>query len=257
MTALSAPKATLSQETGYNVFRTFKVAASAIIYPGALVALNASGYLVPASADTTLRVIGIASPVREEMNKIDISDGSEKAYVDATGKSNGDLECQVQTNLVALLVNSGSSITIADIGNDCYAADDATVSKTDGGTAQVTRGDIEFNGTELVGWVVDGLTVAVPSNTDDDTTAADLMAKWNNHALAKQIATMSLDLSGAPSYGILTFKDSQTHIVTSYSPATADITSITDTTTAVAGTRPRAGKVHQVETAGVWVRIDT
>jgi len=65
MTALSAPRPTLSLETGVAVWQTFEVAADAVIYPGAVVALNASGYLVPASADLALRVVGIAAPKRE------------------------------------------------------------------------------------------------------------------------------------------------------------------------------------------------
>jgi hypothetical protein len=251
MTALSAPRATPTLETGYNVFRTFDVAADAIIYPGAMVALDATGYLVPASADATLRVVGIASPSPQQIRATPL-----KGYIDATGLDDGDVECEVHGPVIALMANSGSSVTIADVGNSCYAADDATVSKTDGGTAQVTRGDVEFNGTDLVGLTVDGITVSVASDTDDDTTATALMNKWNGHVLAKQIATASVDLSGAPSYIILTFKDSQAHTVTSYSPAAADITSITNTTASVAGARPRAGKVHLVDDRGVWVAID-
>lgn len=248
MTALASPRPTVSLETGMNVWRTFKVAADAIIYPGALVAINASGYLVPASADSTLRVVGVAAPRRHQMTAL-------RGYVDATGQDNGDLECEVQGPLIALMVNSGSSLTIADVGNDCYAVDDQTVSKTNGGTSQVTRGDVVFNGTDLVGVTVDGLTIAVPSNGSEDQTATDLANKWNAHVVAKSLATASVDTSGAESYFILTFKDTVAHDVVPYSPATADVTGITNTTAAVAGSRPRAGKVHLVDSQGVWVDI--
>ena len=62
MTALSDPRAVISLETGLNTWRTFGVAADKVIYPGALVAINAAGYLVPASALTTLRCVGVAAP---------------------------------------------------------------------------------------------------------------------------------------------------------------------------------------------------
>lgn len=255
MTALSAPRPTLTLETGTNVWQTFEVAADAVIYPGAVVALNASGYLVPASADLALRVVGIAAPKREQLNKVSIATGAEKAYVDATGLSSGDLTCEVQRKVVALMANGSSGITKADIGADCYLGDDQTVYRVNG-TAQVTRGDVEYNGTDNVGYTVDGITVYVPSNASDDQTATDLRDKWNAHVLAKDLAVASIDLAGATSYCILSFKDSVAHAVTSYSPATADITSITNTTAAVAGTRPRAGKIHDVESRGVWVEFD-
>ena len=45
---------------------------------------------------------------------------------------------------------------------------------------------------------------------------------------------VTIDTSGSESYIILTFKDYTTHTVVAYSPATADITGIANTTTAVA-----------------------
>lgn len=104
-----------------------------------------------------------------------------------------------------------------------------------GGTSQVTRGDVEYNGTDNVGLAVDSLpNLFVPSNTSDDQTAIDLSVKWNGSAEHAAVATATYDNSGAPSYIVLTFKDFAAHTVTAYSPATADITSITNTTDAVA-----------------------
>lgn len=55
------------------------------------------------------------------------------------------------------------------------------------------------------------------------------------------MATATIDTSGTESYIILTFLDDQVHIVQAYSPATADVTSITNTTSAVeAGSSPNA-----------------
>jgi hypothetical protein len=119
------------------------------------------------------------------------------------------------------------------------------------GASQVTRGDVTFNGTDAVGLVVDALpTLSVASNTSDDQTATDLRDKWNASAQHAAVATASIDLSGAESYIILTFLDQATHTVAPYSPATADVTGITNTTAAAAGTRVLApgcrwGRAHR------------
>ena len=134
MTALSSPRSTPSLETGKNVFRTFPVAANAIIYPGAQVALNATGYLVPVTALTTLTVIGIAVPKRQQMTRL-------LGYIDATGLADGAMECEVQS-CIALMVNGSTSITKADVGKDCYAVDDQTVAKTNGGATRSVAGKI-------------------------------------------------------------------------------------------------------------------
>ena len=105
------------------------------------------------------------------------------------------------------------------------------------GTSQVTRGDVEFNGTDLVGLTVDSLpTISVASATSDDNTATLLRNAWNASAEHAAVATATIDLDGGTSYIILTFLDTASHTVTSYSPATADVTSITNTATAAAAT---------------------
>lgn len=254
MTALAAPRPTISLETGANYWRTFPVLADAVIYPGAVVAITAAGYLTPADVSATLRCVGIASPKTSQMT------GS-LGYIDATDLASGVAECEVQS-CIALLKNGSSSITLADVGNDCYLLDDQTVTRTDGssaGTAQVTRGDVEFNGTDAVGLDVDSLPrISVASATSDDNTATLLRNAWNASAEHLAVATASIDLSGAESYIILTFKDTAAHTVTAYSPATADVTGITNTTAnvaAVAATKSVAGKVWQVDSRGVWVAL--
>lgn len=95
---------------------------------------------------------------------------------------------------------------------------------------QITRGDVVFNGTDDVGLYIDGFRVFVPSNTSDDQTATDLRDEIL--LLAANIPgtpVASIDISGAESWIILTFADTLVHTVTSYSPATADVTTITNT----------------------------
>jgi hypothetical protein len=104
----------------------------------------------------------------------------------------------------------------------------------DGGVHQVTRGDVAFSTTDAVGLTVDSLpNLSVASNTSDDQTAADLRDAWNASAQHAAVATATINTAGAESYIILTFLDFEEHTVTAYSPATADITGITNTTEAV------------------------
>lgn len=242
MTALTANRVNSETLDTGRIWRTFPVAADAVIWAGALVAVNTDGYLEPASADTTLRVVGVAC-----------------SESDATDLANGTLEIEVDSN-PCLMVNGSSSITGNDVEALCYVVDDQTVHLSDGstaGTAQVTRGDVVFSTTDEVGVVVDGLVISVPSNTSDDQTATDLLAKWNAHPVAKAMATATIDTSGAESWFILTFKDTATHTVVEYSPATAGVVSISNTTAAVAATaatRPVAGRIHQVDSRGVHIR---
>lgn len=87
------------------------VAASTTIYQGTMVAVNASGYLVSASADPTLRVVGRAEEA-----------------VDNSAGAAGALTCKVKRGVFGY-VNSSSTQAISDvhIGRPCYAVDNQTV----------------------------------------------------------------------------------------------------------------------------------
>lgn len=106
-------------------------------------------------------------------------------------------------------------------------------SASSGAVSQVTSGTVAFNATDDVGVIVDGFgPVFVPSNTSNAQTATDLVAEWNSRPEFAAIATAS---SNSATF-TLTFLDDQVHTVVAYSPATADITGITNTTVAVAAT---------------------
>lgn len=118
---------------------------------------------------------------------------------------------------------------------------------TNDNLGQVTRGDVEYNGTDDVGLYIDGYLAYVPSNTSDDQTATDLRDEIIARvALIPGNPVATVDLSGAESYIILTFADTAAHTVTSYSPATADVTSITNTQTATVRT-------DQITNGAKWV----
>ena len=123
MVALTADRDT-KQRSG-AVFNR-KVAAGVTIYKGALVALNASGFLVPGSAATTLKADGVC-----------------KAGA-VGGASNGDVEAEVERGVFRFANSAaGDAITIADIGNDCFIVDDQTVALTNGTNTRSVAGKIE------------------------------------------------------------------------------------------------------------------
>jgi len=121
MTALTADRNT-PRRNGIDFVDP--VAASAIIYAGALVALNGTGYLVPGSAATGLKARGIAQ------ENIDNSTGID-----------GALRVPVMTG-VFRFANDGT-ITIADIEATAYIVDDQTVADNDGTGTRSVAGTIK------------------------------------------------------------------------------------------------------------------
>lgn len=103
----------------------------------------------------------------------------------------------------------------------------AVINTAAAGAHQVTRGLMSFNGTDNVGLVVDDLpAVFVPSNASNAQTLTDLKAEWDSTPAAVAVAAMTVNAT----HVTLTFVDYLEHTVTSYSPATADITGITNLT---------------------------
>ena len=85
---------------------SFKMAAVKI-FAGALVAINAAGFLAPAADAASFKVVGIA-----------------KETVDNSGGAAGDLSCRVETRLIGRF--AASSITQAMVGTKMYVVDDQT-----------------------------------------------------------------------------------------------------------------------------------
>lgn len=94
------------------------------IYDGALVCMNASGYLTKGAVATTLIAVGVSQQL-----------------ADNTNGSDGDISCKVRTG-VAKFKNSagGDEITVAEIGKGCWIVDDETVAKTDNGNTRSPAG---------------------------------------------------------------------------------------------------------------------
>lgn len=104
----------------------FPMAASTLIYAGALVCVNASGLATKGAVATTLKTVGVAQ---------ETADNSAGA---ASAK-----RVKVRRGCYRF-ANSGSAdaITLADVGADCYVVDDQTVAKTNGSATRSVAGKV-------------------------------------------------------------------------------------------------------------------
>ena len=116
MTAASANRQTEAAVPGPigRRIRHLPLAAAVHIFLGTMYALNSAGYVVPASADPSLRVIGVST------EEVDNSAGIAGAKSVA-----GERRVEGFANSTGI-----SAITTAHIGRTCYAVDDQTVSLT-------------------------------------------------------------------------------------------------------------------------------
>lgn len=105
---------------------TLPVAASKKIYAGALVALNATGFVTPGAVATTLTYQGRA-----------------EEQVDNSSGADGDKAVNVRKRKAFKWKNSGSDPVVqADVGKTCYIVDDETVAKTNGSSARSAAGTV-------------------------------------------------------------------------------------------------------------------
>lgn len=106
MTALSADKKIEYRE---GVELEIPVSAADTIYAGAMVCVGADGYALPAADTAGLIFVGIS-----------------REYVDNSAGADGDENVTIRrTGLFKMLM--GTAITIANVGDNVFVADDATV----------------------------------------------------------------------------------------------------------------------------------
>lgn len=125
MAALSADRATPNRGAGLR--RSLPVAASTLVYAGALACVSTStGYATKGATATTLRAVGVAVE-----------------HADNSAGAAGDISVNVERG-IWLFLNSASAdqITRADIGADCYIVDDQTVAKTSGSASRSVAGKV-------------------------------------------------------------------------------------------------------------------
>lgn len=141
--------------------RSYPVAASVLIYEGAIVSIDASGNARPARSGTlTDRVVGRA---------IARADNS-------TGLA-GAIRVEVDADSICCYVNSAGNDAIAatDIGRSCFVVDDQTLALTDGSGARPVAGKIHDVTSDGV-WVdfrdgASGEVVVIPFEIADVGTA--------------------------------------------------------------------------------------
>lgn len=113
---LSKPRFQTSRQGTYRF--SLPVAAQALVYQGGMVALSPTGFAVPASEANNLILVGIAQET-----------------VDNTLGADGDFSVEVWSNVAFKLKNADGNEALKpqDLFQPCYALDDETVTKTDGG----------------------------------------------------------------------------------------------------------------------------
>lgn len=113
--------------------REFPVKANAVIFAGALVAIDATNMAVPAATSTTLTVVGRA-----------------EARADNAGGADAAIRVRVMAGVHQFGNSSaGDAIAIKDIGKTCYAVDDQTVALTNGANTRSAAGvvfDVDAQG---------------------------------------------------------------------------------------------------------------
>nr|WP_298099757.1 hypothetical protein [uncultured Shinella sp.] len=123
MTALAGDRRTPERS---GDLRVFPAAASAVLFAGAMGAVNASGQAVPMS--TALNLKGA---------------GRVERRVDNTGGAAGAKSVEIYAGIFRFdNSTAGDAITKADIGSDCYGVDDQTVAKTSATNTRSVAGKV-------------------------------------------------------------------------------------------------------------------
>lgn len=164
--------------------------AATKILAGAIVALTASGYLTHAvGTDPTLRVVGVA-----------------RETVDNSAGNAGDKRCLVEKGVFKFVNSAGAdALTIADVGNACYALDNQTLARTIGDGRRCIAGQVwnilNDGGVEL-------LVGVDPTNDDAEDlllpAASDLSSKQNTFVkLNTSLKVAAASAAGEDCIGVL------------------------------------------------------
>ncbi len=122
MSALTENRTDLLERAGRR--NRASLGAGATIFAGAMVAINDAGFLVPATADTTLAVVATS-----------------KGRADNSGGADGDVYCEIARGVFNMKNSEGGdAIALAQIGQPVFVVDDQTVAKTDGAGTRPAAG---------------------------------------------------------------------------------------------------------------------
>ncbi len=105
----------------------------AVLYLGALVCLNATGFLVRGAIATTLKAVGVVAPQPFEVPSDNITNSG----------ADGAKQCQIYYKPVAKFNNDANDpVLVADKELACYITDDNTVSRTSAGSTKSPAGKV-------------------------------------------------------------------------------------------------------------------
>jgi len=162
--------------------RSFPVAASVVIYEGAMVAIDTAGNARPARANVTDRVVGRA-----------------RSRADNAAGIAGDIRVDVDADSICFYENSGGNdaIALTDVGRDAFAVDDQTIALTDGAGTRPRAGKI--HDVDSIGpWITfrgpGGEFVEVPFEIADVGTAETV---YKSVPISGKIVGISTVLHGA------------------------------------------------------------
>lgn len=141
MAALTSPRNTRERGRFYQSEEQF-AKTTLVFYHGQMVAVDATGYLVPAITSATLK-----RPARCNL--------SPERKVDTTGLASGVKKLKIEFGEFSWNNGTaGDAIAQADVGNLCYIVDDNTVAKVDGtGTRSVAGKIMEVDANGQI-WVL-------------------------------------------------------------------------------------------------------
>jgi hypothetical protein len=179
MTALIADRKTdklAPEDVAYPVLLKYPVEASTNIYGGALVAINAAGNAVPASAIGALKCVGRAE--RQCLNQA--TGGTISPDGIANGNA-GSILVTVRQGVYYFNINADSTITKASFGANVYASDDNTVSLSDAGGTR-----------PYAGWIIDPQQTAALGNMNPSTSQVGVfVGVANPYALNPELASFA------------------------------------------------------------------
>jgi len=134
MAALTDNRDTAEKASPFAFRHTRPVAAGVLIYQGALVALNAAGFLEPVTAAAGLTPVGRA----------------EEQVDNSTGAA-GDANCDVRSGIFAWENDLVAPVALADTGAVVYGEDDQTVSTN--AAVSVVGVLYEYDAVHNIAWV--------------------------------------------------------------------------------------------------------
>ena len=115
----------------------YGVAATTIIFLGALIAVNATGYSVPAADAAGLKVVGVS-----------------EAQVDNSTGADGDKSVIARRGKAFWFKNSsGNPVTLAHLETNVYVEDDETVSSSGGVNSIVAGKCLSISSTGVLVWI--------------------------------------------------------------------------------------------------------